>query len=92
MKMILIGVALGILIGARKLIPERFIKLTGLLQTIFVMALIFSLGANLGATDDIFDILPYIGLKSAIFAAAAMVCSILFVYFVSKYILKEEKK
>lgn len=80
---VLACMAAGIFLGF-KVIPERYQKLNGLLQYIFIAVLIFAMGAGLGSNPAFFAELRTVGLKALLFAAVPIVFSVLAVWAVTK--------
>lgn len=85
---VLACMAAGMFVGL-KFFPDKYQKMNGLLQYIFIAILIFCMGAALGGNPAFFDDLKSVGLKSLLFAVIPIVCSVAAVYFITKRVFKE---
>lgn len=92
MGSILVFLAVGIVIGASINLSDKLKAYNGKLQHIGVIFLLFTMGISLGLNKSILSDLKSIGVKSFTFAALTSIFSIIMVYFVTKFILKGEKK
>ena len=84
-------VAVGAFLGFRPVLRSRTLPWLGRFQTAALLLLIFTLGAELGANEEIVASLGVIGLNAFIITAAAMAGSLLAVHILRKYILKLDK-
>ena len=85
-------VAIGFFLGARPALRARPLPWLGRFQTAALILLIFTLGAELGANDQIVASLGAIGLNAFFITAASMVGSMLAVHPLRRYILKLDKQ
>lgn len=84
-------VAVGAFLGSRPVLRSRTLPWLGRFQTAALLLLIFTLGAELGANEEIVASLGVIGLDAFLITAAAMAGSLLAVHILRKYILKLDK-
>ena len=84
-------VAVGAFLGSRPVLRSRRLPWLGRFQTAALLLLIFTLGAELGANEEIVASLGVIGLNAFLITAAAMAGSLLAVHILRKYILKLDK-
>ena len=84
-------VAVGAFLGFRPVLRSRTLPWLGRFQTAALLLLIFTLGAELGANEEIVASLGVIGLNAFLITAAAMAGSLLAVHILRKYILKLDK-
>ena len=84
-------VAVGDFLGFRSVLRSRTLPWLGRFQTAALLLLIFTLGAELGANEEIVASLGIIGLNAFLITAAAMAGSLLAVHILRKYILKLDK-
>lgn len=84
-------VAVGAFLGSRSVLRSRTLPWLGRFQTAALLLLIFTLGAELGANEEIVASLGVIGLNAFLITAAAMAGSLLAVHILRKYILKLDK-
>lgn len=84
-------VAVGAFLGSRPVLRSRTLPWLGRFQTAALLLLIFTLGAELGANEEIVASLGVIGLNAFLITAAAMAGSLLAVHVLRKYILKLDK-
>ncbi|WP_017416137.1 LysO family transporter [Clostridium tunisiense] len=85
---IIIALCLGSFIGYIVKLNENQKKINGKLQQLGVIFLLFSMGASIGANDNIISDLPVIGVKAFTFATLTILGSIALVYFLSSKFLK----
>ena len=85
-------VAVGAFLGSRPVLRSRTLPWLGRFQTAALLLLIFTLGAELGANEEIVASLGVIGLNAFLITAAAMAGSLLAVHILRKYILKLDKQ
>ena len=81
-------VALGAFLGSRPAIQSRPMPWLGRFQTAALLILIVTLGAELGANDEIVTSLATIGLNALIITLTSMAGSLLAVHILRKYLLK----
>ena len=84
-------VAAGAFLGSRPVLRSRTLPGLGRFQTAALLLLIFTLGAELGANEEIVASLGVIGLNAFLITAAAMAGSLLAVHILRKYIFKLDK-
>jgi len=82
--------AVGMFLGL-KVIPEKYQKINGMLQYVFIAVLIFCMGAGLGSNPSFFAELQSVGLKALMFAILPIVFSVICVYILTKLMFKENK-
>ncbi|RPF48053.1 putative permease membrane protein [Hydrogenoanaerobacterium saccharovorans] len=87
---VLVCMAVGMFMGL-KIIPEKYQKINGMLQYVFIAVLIFGMGAGLGSSPTFFADLQNVGLKSLMFAVLPIVFSVICVYILTKNMFKENK-
>lgn len=85
-------VAVGFFLGSRPALRARPLPWLGRFQTAALLLLIFTLGAELGANDQIVASLGTIGLNAFFITAASMVGSMLAVHPLRRYVLKLDKQ
>lgn len=88
----MIALALGFIIGYRKLISDKGIRMNGKLQTVWLLLLIFSMGMSIGMDKELFSKLPSLGWKGILFAVVCSAGSVICVYIFSKLFFREEEK
>ena len=81
-------VALGAFLGSRPAIQSRPMPWLGRFQTAALLILIVTLGAELGANDEIVTSLATIGLNALIITLTSMAGSLLAVHILRKYLLE----
>ena len=81
-------VVLGAFIGSRPGVRSRPMPWLGRFQTAALLLLIFTLGAELGANEEIVSSLGSIGLNAFVITITSMIGSMLAVHALRKYILK----
>lgn len=87
---ILIALTVGALLGIFIKLNDRFKKINGKFQLIGLIFLLFSMGASIGADENIIKNLPAIGLKAFSFAILTILFSILLVFFTSEIIIDKK--
>ncbi|MDK2799493.1 MAG: hypothetical protein PWP27_866 [Clostridiales bacterium] len=92
MWMILISLAIGVVIGLLKFIPEKHMKYNAKFQQIGVILLLFSMGVSIGANKEIIYNLKDMGIQSAVFAVMTSLFSIFIVFVVSKKFLEGNRQ
>ena len=85
-------VAVGAVLGSRPALRSRPLPWLGRFQTAALLLLLFTLGAELGANEEITASLGAIGLNAFLITAAAMAGSLLAVHILRKYILKLDRQ
>lgn len=81
-------VVLGAFLGSRPAVQSRPMPWLGRFQTAALLLLIVTLGAELGANDEIVTSLATIGLNALIITLTSMIGSLLAVHILRKYLLK----
>lgn len=84
-------VAVGFFLSSRPALRSRPLPWLGRFQTAALLLLIFTLGAEMGANDQIVASLGTIGLNAFFITAASMVGSMLAVHPLRRYVLKLDK-
>lgn len=85
-------VVIGFFLGARPALRTRPLPWLGRFQTAALLLLIFTLGAELGANDQIVSSLGTIGLNAFFITLTSMVGSMLAVHALRRYVLKLDKQ
>lgn len=85
-------VALGAFLGSRPVLRSRPLPWLGRFQTAALLLLIVTLGAELGANEEITASLGVIGLNAFVITVTSMVGSMLAVHALRRYILKLDKQ
>lgn len=85
-------VALGAFLGSRPALRSRPLPWLGRFQTAALLLLIVTLGAELGANEEITASLGVIGLNAFVITVTSMVGSMLAVHALRRYILKLDKQ
>lgn len=81
-------VVLGAFLGSRPAVQSRPMPWLGRFQTAALLLLIVTLGAELGANDEIVTSLATIGLNALIITLTSMIGSLLAVHILRKHLLK----
>ncbi len=87
---IFLSLFIGFLIGYKKIISDKMIKINSKVQTIFLVLLIFTMGLGIGMDSETLKQLPLIGGKALFFAVACSLGSIVVVYIISSIFFKKE--
>ncbi|MEF9852873.1 MAG: LysO family transporter [Hydrogenoanaerobacterium sp.] len=87
---VLVCMAAGMLVGL-KLFPDKYQKINGMLQYVFIAILIFCMGASLGHSPTFFADLQSVGLKAVLFSVIPIAFSVIVVYIITKRVFKEPK-
>lgn len=87
---ILIIMAVGILLGYRFL-PSKYFKYNSILQLLFTLLLIFSMGVLLGSRENFREEITTIGIDSLFLALLPMTGSALVVYGLTSWYQKHKK-
>lgn len=85
-------VAVGAFLGSRPALRSRPLPWLGRFQTVALLLLIVTLGAELGANEEITASLGVIGLNAFAITVTSMVGSMLAVHALRRYILKLDKQ
>lgn len=86
---IIIFLIVGIVVGNRLNLSEKGKENNGKIQQIGLVLLLFSMGISIGANQEVVNNMNSIGLKAFLFAALTTLGSIVFVYAVSKLLIRE---
>lgn len=89
MWLILLSLCVGIIIGIIGVIPKKFMKFNSKFQQVGVVMLIFSMGASIGANEELIKNLKILGVKAITFALLACIFSITFTYLITTKFLKQ---
>lgn len=84
----LLGV--GMLLSYKGLIKKKLFDKISNVQLFFLFVLIFIMGIRVGMDKDIVNSISEIGIKSFIFALLTVIFSIVFVFLVSRFIIKDK--
>ena len=85
-------VAVGFVLGSRPALRTRPLPWLGRFQTAALLLLIFTLGAELGANEEIVASLGAIGLNAFLITVASMAGSMLAVHPLRRYVLKLDRQ
>lgn len=88
---ILIALILGVLLGILIKFNEKFKNFNNKFQLMGLVFLLFSMGASIGADDNVIKNLPVIGFKAVFFAALTIAFSIIFVFFITEVVIENKK-
>ncbi|MBF8982560.1 LysO family transporter [Lutibacter sp. B2] len=89
---ILVVLGIGITIGVKVKLSEKFKACNAKLQQYGVILLLFIMGATMGLNKSLLSNLKNIGLKAFIFAILTSLLSLIIVYSISKSAVKEGSK
>lgn len=89
---IFISLAAGFLLGAFPVLKEKGLRINSRLQSIWLILLLFSMGAGIGKDKEILRQLPLLGGKALLFAVFAIAGSVLCVYAAARFLMKEDRK
>ncbi|BEP29429.1 LysO family transporter [Helicovermis profundi] len=92
MLQIIIALVLGIIVGASFNLGDKIKKNISNLQTLGVVSLLFVMGISIGINPNIISELSNIGIKALVFALLTTIFSIIFVYFITQYIVKKNEE
>ena len=92
MVKIALFLAAGFLIGCSGHIKEKGLRWWGRIQTIFLLLLIFCMGASIGRNEEVISSLSRIGMGAFLFAAATAAGSLLLVWLVQRCFFSGEVK
>lgn len=93
MTIIFFSLGLGFLIGYKRWIDDKWIRMNSRFQNVWLVILIFVMGMSIGGDREILRKLPVLGGKSVLFAVVCSAGSVLVVYFLSRiFFSKEEMK
>lgn len=84
MEKVIIFLAVGLFIGYRGLIPEKFRSLPGKITTVGLISLLVFMGAMLGGDATLMANIGTLGLQAFLLALAAIVGSVLLVFGVNR--------
>ena len=84
-------VAVGALIGSRKAVRSRKLIWLGKFQFAALLLMVAMLGVKLGANDEVVASLGQIGLMALVVTLLAMIGSLLFVYFLRRFVLRLDR-
>jgi Kef-type K+ transport system membrane component KefB len=88
---IIIALILGIIVGYFINLNKKQKKLNGKLQQLGVIFLLFSMGASIGANENIINDLPKIGIKAFTYASFTILGSVVLVFLLTNRFLKSFK-
>lgn len=92
MVKIALFLAAGFLIGCSGRVKERGLRWSGRIQTVFLLLLIFCMGASIGRNEEVISSLSRIGIGAFLFAVATAAGSLLLVWLVQKCFFSGEVK
>ncbi|MCT4620232.1 MAG: lysine exporter LysO family protein [Marinisporobacter sp.] len=81
----------GMMIGAKGNLSEKIRNYNGKLQVVGVMILLFTMGATIGLNKSLLNNVKNIGLKAFVFALLTSMMSIVIVYVVSRWMIKDKE-
>jgi Kef-type K+ transport system membrane component KefB len=81
---------MGIILGASGFAPKKVLKYNDSITMIGVLVLLFMMGLSLGLKVDI-QAFRTLGLQSLVFTGLTIFFSLLVVYLLTKWVLKEKK-
>ncbi len=79
-------------IGVGRFFPVSQKEKNELVQLLCTLLLIFSMGVGLGQRDSFFSELLFLGIQSFLFFLLPTLCSIVFVYFLTRHFMAETDK
>lgn len=89
MRLILISLVVGIIIGLLGIIPKKYMKFNSRFQQIGVVLLLFSMGASIGSNKELILNIKILGLKAVTFALFTCLFSIIFTYITTSIFLSQ---
>lgn len=92
MKVLLLSLTIGIIIGILKIVPEKYMKLNSKFQQWALFLLLFSMGASIGSNKEMLSSLSKIGIKALSFSVTTIAFSVIILYIVSNKFLNTDKK
>lgn len=92
MQYLLVAIILGALVGVFMNISPEKMKKISTLQEVGVYLLVASMGAAIGLNKELIANIPKLGLVSLGTAFLCTAGSVLFVYLLSKFLIKEKKE
>ena len=90
MLQIIIALLLGVLVGSVFKLNEKQLNTISKLQTVGVVSLLFVMGISIGVNPNIISELSKIGYKALIIAVLTTLFSIVFVYFITQFLIKRK--
>ncbi|SHK43337.1 LysO family transporter [Tepidibacter formicigenes] len=87
MKILILSLIIGIIIGITKIIPKKHMKFNSYFQLLALIILLFSMGASIGSNKEILSSLNTIGIKAITFSIMTIIFSVIVMYIVSKKFL-----
>lgn len=84
MGKIIVYLVVGLFVGYRGLIPQRFRALPGKITTIGLISLLVFMGATLGGNANLMENISILGFQAFLLALAAIIGSVLFVFGVNQ--------
>lgn len=92
MKVLILSLTIGIIIGIMKIVPEKYMKLNSNFQQMALFLLLFSMGASIGSNKEMLNSLNKIGIKAIGFSITTIAFSVIILYIVSIKFLSSNKK
>lgn len=86
-----VGIAIGIAVNLRGIIPREFMSYNSRFQQIGIIILLFSMGAKIGSDKEMIGKLQVMGFKALVFALLTSFFAVLITYFVTNKFLREER-
>ena len=83
-SLILGSLLVGVLIGYHRILPEKALVLSDKITTLGLLVLLWAMGAQIGANDQIINDLGVIGTKAVFLAAGGVAASIILVAYFEK--------
>lgn len=80
MKILILSLLIGILIGSFKIIPKKYLKLNSKFQLFALILLLFSMGISIGSNKEMFSLINKLGLQAISFSIMTILFSTLVLY------------
>ena len=90
MELLLLSLAVGILLGWRRWLPERVLAWSSKAMTVGVTFLLVTMGIRIGSDRDTIAMLGSYGLQALVFAVAAVVGSVLVVAVLEHFLVRNQ--
>ncbi|WP_099189123.1 LysO family transporter [Tepidibacter mesophilus] len=94
MKILILSLLIGILLGSFKIIPNKYLKLNSKFQLFALILLLFSMGISIGSNKDMFNSINTLGLQAISFSTMTIIFSTLVLYLITNLFFntKESQK
>ena len=90
MGLILVTLIVGILLGIF-IVPRKFEKINNKIQVLGISITLFAMGASLGGDPNMINNLKQVGIGAVTVSVAAIIGSVLMVYWITQKWFKENK-